>query len=237
MSFELFIGFRYLKAKRKQAFLSIITVISTLSVAIGVMTLITVLGVMSGFENDLKEKILGTNAHIRVFKPVQGIENYPAVATQVKQVPGVKSTTPFIYTEAMLSTQSAVSGIILLGIDPHTVTKVTNLKQTLIKGKLDNLLRHRGHVLKLNLALQAKLLRKLRIDALAQNHYRRVNLSLWPPGPHADNAPAVGQNLFHLGIRHNKRPGLCSLLGLAGMAFGLLLGVWLIVSILRSRKL
>jgi len=140
MSFELFIGFRYLKAKRKQAFLSIITVISTLSVAIGVMTLITVLGVMSGFENDLKEKILGTNAHIRVFKPVQGIENYPAVATQVKQVPGVKSTTPFIYTEAMLSTQSAVSGIILLGIDPHTVTKVTNLKQTLIKGKLDNLL-------------------------------------------------------------------------------------------------
>ena len=59
MTLELFIGFRYLQAKRKQAFLSIITIISILSVAIGVMTLITVLGVMGGFESDLKAKILG----------------------------------------------------------------------------------------------------------------------------------------------------------------------------------
>ena len=64
MKFELFVSLRYLMAKRKQAFFSIITIISIISVAIGVMTLITVLGVMSGFENDLKGKILGTNAHM-----------------------------------------------------------------------------------------------------------------------------------------------------------------------------
>ncbi|MBW1679281.1 MAG: lipoprotein-releasing ABC transporter permease subunit [Deltaproteobacteria bacterium] len=140
MGFELFIGFRYLKAKRKQAFLSVITVFSILSVAIGVMTLITVLGVMSGFENDLKEKILGTNGHIRVFKSARGIEDYPSVASRVAQVSGVQATTPFVYTEAMLSAESNVSGIILLGIDPDTITTVTNLEQTLIQGKLDKLL-------------------------------------------------------------------------------------------------
>ncbi|MFH0813550.1 MAG: lipoprotein-releasing ABC transporter permease subunit [Pseudomonadota bacterium] len=139
MGFELFIALRYLKAKRKQAFFSIITLISILSVAIGVMTLITVLGVMSGFEDDLKGKILGTNAHIRVFKSFQGIENYAAIASEIEQVPGVRITTPFVYTEAMLSTETGVSGVILLGIDPTTVTKVTNLGETLIQGKLGEL--------------------------------------------------------------------------------------------------
>jgi len=140
MRFELFLGLRYLKAKRKQAFLSIITLISVFSVAIGVMTLITVLGVMTGFEDDLKEKILGTNAHLRILRPTKGIEDYHSVASQIKQVSGVQATTPFIYTEAMLSTKTAVSGVILLGIDPGTVSTVTNLEQTLFQGTLDELL-------------------------------------------------------------------------------------------------
>lgn len=140
MKLEFFIGFRYLKAKRKQAFLSIITIISILSVAIGVMTLITVLGVMSGFESDLKQKILGTNAHARVLKPGQGITEYRSVAKALEKVPGVEATTPFVYSEAMASTGKAVSGVILLGIDPHTAPNVTNLDQTLIQGTLHNLL-------------------------------------------------------------------------------------------------
>ena len=68
MPFELFIGLRYLKAKRKSTFISIITFISTAGVTLGVMALIVVLAVMTGFENDLKEKILGTNAHVVVLK-------------------------------------------------------------------------------------------------------------------------------------------------------------------------
>jgi len=83
MMFELFVSMRYLMAKRKQAFFSIITVISIISVTIGVMALITVLGVMSGFENDLKEKILGTNAHIRIFKIDKGIENYHDISSLI----------------------------------------------------------------------------------------------------------------------------------------------------------
>ena len=140
MKFELFVSLRYLMAKRKQAFFSIITVISIISVTIGVMTLITVLGVMSGFENDLKEKILGTNAHVRIFKYAGGIDNYPLISSQVANTKGVKATTPFVYSEAMLSTEGGVSGIVLLGINPKTVAQVTNLKQNLIEGKLENLL-------------------------------------------------------------------------------------------------
>ncbi|WAC08968.1 MAG: lipoprotein-releasing ABC transporter permease subunit [Thermodesulfobacteriota bacterium] len=140
MKFELFVSLRYLMAKRKQAFFSIITIISIISVTIGVMTLITVLGVMSGFENDLKEKILGTNAHIRIFKFDKGIENYPDVSSRIAKITGVMATTPFVYSEAMLSSEAAVSGIVLLGINPETVGQVTNLKQNLIKGNLDNLM-------------------------------------------------------------------------------------------------
>lgn len=138
MRFELFVGLRYLRAKRKQAFFSVITLISILSVAIGVMTLITVLGVMSGFENNLKEKILGANAHIRIFKVGGGIDNYPQVSAKIEKTEGVKATTPFIYTEAMISTEAAVSGIVLLGINPETASKVIQLK--LNQGRLENLL-------------------------------------------------------------------------------------------------
>lgn len=140
MNFELFVGIRYLQAKRKQVFFSLITLISVLSVAIGVMTLITVLGVMSGFENELKQKILGTNAHVRVFKPIQGIEQYGSVADRIEEISGVQATTPFIYTEAMLSTESAVSGVILLGIDPRTAPAVTSVAETLVQGTIENLL-------------------------------------------------------------------------------------------------
>ena len=76
MPYELFIALRYLKAKRKSAFISIITLISTAGVALGVMALIVVLAVMTGFESDLKEKILGTNAHIVVLKSGDGIGKY-----------------------------------------------------------------------------------------------------------------------------------------------------------------
>ena len=76
MKYEWFIGLRYLKAKRKQTFISIITVISIAGVTVGVMALIVVLSVMSGFEKTLKEKILGTHAHIVILKTSQqGIDN------------------------------------------------------------------------------------------------------------------------------------------------------------------
>ncbi|MGB9628523.1 MAG: lipoprotein-releasing ABC transporter permease subunit [Thermodesulfobacteriota bacterium] len=140
MNYEWLIGLRYLKAKRKQTFISIITVISIIGVMVGVMTLIIVLAVMSGFEKTLKEKILGTQAHLVLLKASQeGMDHYEEVAKRVEAVRGVVSAAPFIVSQVMLSSESSVSGVVLKGIDPDRVGKVTELAHNLKAGKLQDL--------------------------------------------------------------------------------------------------
>jgi lipoprotein-releasing system permease protein len=139
MSFELFISLRYLKAKRKSTFISLITLISVAGVCLGVMALIIVLAVMTGFEEDLKEKILGTNAHIVVLKGNGGIDGYPELMAKLKSYPGVVAVTPFIYNQVMLSTGKHVSGVVLRGIDTRSDAQVTNLHKAVVEGKLEEL--------------------------------------------------------------------------------------------------
>jgi lipoprotein-releasing system permease protein len=139
MPFELFIGLRYLKAKRKSTFISIITFISTSGVTLGVMALIVVLAVMTGFEMDLKEKILGTNAHIVVVKSGSSMSDYHQVMDKLKKLEGVIATTPFIYNQVMLSTGRNVSGVVLRGIEVRSDRLVTRLSKTVVEGSMDNL--------------------------------------------------------------------------------------------------
>jgi lipoprotein-releasing system permease protein len=140
MKYEWFIGLRYLKAKRKQTFISIITIISIVGVAVGVMTLIVVLAVMSGFEKTLKEKILGTQAHLVVLKAnQQGMDHYEEVLKQVQEVKDVVSAAPFIFNQVMLSSESNVSGVVIKGIDPDRVGKVTELAHNMKAGRLQDL--------------------------------------------------------------------------------------------------
>ncbi|OGP93505.1 MAG: ABC transporter permease [Deltaproteobacteria bacterium RBG_16_48_10] len=140
MRYEWFIGLRYLKAKRKQTFISIITVISIAGVMVGVMTLIVVLSVMSGFEKTLKEKILGTQAHLIILKASQeGMDQYEEVIQKIREVKGVLSAAPFIFSQVMLSSGSNVSGVVLKGIDPDQEGKVTELANNLKVGKLQDL--------------------------------------------------------------------------------------------------
>jgi len=147
MRYEWFIGLRYLKAKRKQTFISIITVISIAGVTLGVMALIVVLAVMNGFEKNLKEKILGTYAHIIVLKAGQeGLDHYEEAAKKVDAVKGVVSAAPFILSQVMLSSASNVSGVVLKGIDPNLVGKVTDLASNLKAGSLQDLQKGRDNV-------------------------------------------------------------------------------------------
>jgi lipoprotein-releasing system permease protein len=139
MPYELFIGLRYLKAKRKSAFISIITLISTAGVALGVMALIIVLAVMTGFEEDLKDKILGTNAHVVVLNSTGGIADYEGVMQRLLKVDGVVAATPFIYNQVMLSTGKNVSGVVLRGVDTKTDGRVTNLNRSLVEGAVRDL--------------------------------------------------------------------------------------------------
>ncbi len=146
MPYELFISLRYLKAKRRSAFISIITLISTAGVALGVMALIIVLAVMTGFELDLKEKILGTNAHIVVMKSGSSIEDYGSLMQKLAKYEGVIAATPFIYNQVMLASGKNVSGVVLRGIDPESDMKVTNLHKAMISGKLSALLPEPGSI-------------------------------------------------------------------------------------------
>ncbi len=139
MPYELFIGLRYLKAKRKSTFVSIITFISIAGVALGVTALIVVLSVMTGFEEDLKGKILGTNAHVVVLKSGGEIRDYRELMKKLAGFPGVSAATPFIYSQVMLSSGSNVSGVVLRGVEPKTDTQVTNLYRSIVKGKLSDL--------------------------------------------------------------------------------------------------
>ncbi len=135
MSFEYFIGRRYLRAKRKQAFISLITILSTAGIAVGVMALIVVIAVMSGFESDLKSRILGGQSHIVLMRHGGPFTEYRKILKDVKKIDGVKSATPVIYTQVMLRASSRVSGAVLRGIDPESAGRVI---KTLDKVSLHN---------------------------------------------------------------------------------------------------
>ena len=127
MAYELFIGLRYLRAKRKQVFVSIITLISIVGIFLGVAALIIVLAVMNGFETDLRDKILGINSHVILMEYSGGMKNYRQVMQEVSRVEGVAASTPFIYSQAMLKHRANVSGVVLRGLSTGDALKVINL--------------------------------------------------------------------------------------------------------------
>ncbi len=137
MTFEWFVGFRYLVARRKNAFISLITLISIGGVALGVAALIVVLGVMNGFEADLKEKILGTTSHLIVFnQETNQISGYTDLAKKLTADPQVVAASPFIYVQGLLQHRSIMEGAVIRGIDPATERGVNKLNEYLLEGNL-----------------------------------------------------------------------------------------------------
>src|SRR3990172_5588373 len=120
MGFELFIGLRYFRAKRKNNFVSLITVLSIGGVTLGVMALIIVISVINGFEEKMKEKILGVNSHIVVIKPgwESAMGDYRNFVISLKKINGVKGVNPFVYFQAMLSSSKKSTGVFIRGIPP-----------------------------------------------------------------------------------------------------------------------
>lgn len=139
MFFELFLSIRYLRAKRKQAFISVITVISVLGVMIGVMALVVVLSVMNGFRADLMSKILGVKSHLLVLSYKGAFNDYKRVAGRVGQVEGAVATTPFIHSQVMVNRSGNVSGAILRGIQPETAGNVLTIESMIKDGSLSSL--------------------------------------------------------------------------------------------------
>lgn len=137
MSYESFIGLRYLMAKKRGSVVSIITMISITGVALGVMAMIVVMSVMGGFKKDLKEKILGTKAHIVIQTPDEKpILDAIAVADRAATIPGVTGSSPFLESDVMISSPAGLSGVVLRGIIPSRVGQVSELPDDIIKGEL-----------------------------------------------------------------------------------------------------
>src|SRR5256712_8035327 len=136
--FELHIALRYLLAKRKQAFISVISLISTLGVTVGVMALVIALALMTGLQGELRNRILGSNAHVYVWKQ-GGIVDYHAEARKLLQVPHAVGAAPAITGLGLISASSRASAIQIKGIDPVLEPQVTDLAGAIRSGGIDQL--------------------------------------------------------------------------------------------------
>jgi lipoprotein-releasing system permease protein len=142
LPYEIFVGLRYLRAKRRNRTISLNTVVSIAGITLGVAALIGTVGIMTGFKEDIQAKILGTTAHIIVQDRMkENMSEYDPLAKQVTTVPGVVAATPFVLKQVLLTTQSGVQGIVIRGIDPQREATVTELAKNLSTGELADLSR------------------------------------------------------------------------------------------------
>jgi lipoprotein-releasing system permease protein len=138
--YEIMIGLRYLRAKRHHRSVSLNTFISVGGVTLGVAALIATLAVMTGFKEDLRDKILGTNSHIVVTDRISdSMKDYDAVLKKVLANPEVTSAAPFIYNQVLLSSERTVYGVVLRGIDTRLEQTVTDIEKNMVNGSLDAL--------------------------------------------------------------------------------------------------
>ena len=137
MNFEWWLTLRYLSTK-KDKFLSVINFVAIAGIAIGVMALIIVIGVMTGFDHDLREKIVGANAHIFVERET-GVHNYINLNDCLKNIPGVIATTPYIHGNVFLEAGTRAASLILRGVVPETEGGVTRINSYLAHGRVADL--------------------------------------------------------------------------------------------------
>lgn len=137
--FELLIGLRYTRAKRRNHFISFISLISMAGIALGVTALITVLSVMNGFERELRERILGMTSHATVSAFEGGLENWPQQAQLAERHPEVEGVAPYIEGEGMVRRNGLLSGILLRGVDPEFESRVSDVGEHMLAGAMTDL--------------------------------------------------------------------------------------------------
>lgn len=142
MSFELFVALRYLFARRKQAFISLISLISMIGVCVGVMALVIALALMTGLQGELRDRILSSQAHIYVWK-TGGIDDYLPEVEKLRQVPGVVGAAPTIFGKALVTAGDSQAFISVKAIDPALEPSVTAIKDAMKDGSLDALANER----------------------------------------------------------------------------------------------
>jgi lipoprotein-releasing system permease protein len=135
-----YIGLRYTRARRRNHFISFISLISMLGIALGVTALITVLSVMNGFEKELRERILGVVSHVTVRASGGVLHDWQGMIERLAGRPGVTGLAPFVSAEGMISHESRVSGVMLRGVLPEREGEVSDLPDRMISGRIDDLI-------------------------------------------------------------------------------------------------
>jgi lipoprotein-releasing system permease protein len=141
--FELHVALRYLLAKRKQAFISVISLISTLGVTVGVMALVIALALMTGLQNELRDRIVGSNPHVYVWN-AKGIGDYHAEVKKLLQVPHVIGAAPAILGQGLISASRDTQPLQVKGIDPMLEQDVTDIKGAMQSGRVEDLMPANG---------------------------------------------------------------------------------------------
>lgn len=140
LPYEIFVGLRYLRAKRRTRTISFNTFISITGITLGVAALIGTLGIMTGFKEDMQAKILGTTSHVVVQeRGSQSMTGHSDLVNKVEEVPGVVAATPYIFKQVLLTSKTGVQGIILRGIDPDKEPDVTDVAENVKFGELKDL--------------------------------------------------------------------------------------------------
>lgn len=141
LPYEIFVGLRYLRAKRRNRTISLNTFVSIAGITLGVAALIGTVGIMTGFKEDIQAKILGTTAHVIVQERMkEHVTDYDPLIEKIRTVPEVVAATPFVFRQVLLTTQSGVQGVVLRGIDPQREATVTELAKNMSAGQLTDLL-------------------------------------------------------------------------------------------------
>ncbi len=139
LPYELFVGLRYTRAKRKNHFISFISLTSMVGIALGVAALIIVLSVMNGFQSELRSRILGVASHIEITEYSNQLSQWKMLAKQVDSQPQVQASAPYIMAQGMLSNGQAVQGTLVRGIQPTLENKVADLGNNMKQGQLSDL--------------------------------------------------------------------------------------------------
>lgn len=139
LPYELFVGWRYTRAKRKNHFISFISLTSMIGIALGVAALIVVLSVMNGFQKELRTRILGVASHLEVTGASNQLADWQSVSTFTAKLPNVQASAPYISAQAMLSYDQGVQGAIVRGVIPSAEDQVADLGKHMKAGRLDDL--------------------------------------------------------------------------------------------------
>ncbi|HJU49382.1 MAG TPA: ABC transporter permease, partial [Pseudogulbenkiania sp.] len=139
LPFEALIGFRYLRAKRRNGFISFISLVSVLGIALGVAALIIVLSVMNGFQKEIRGRILGVASHVEVSTYQGKLSDWQSVAGVAAKEPHVIAAAPFVNAQGLMSAAGNVRGSLIRGIDPASEDRVVDVGKHMVTGKLASL--------------------------------------------------------------------------------------------------